>query len=371
MVARHWWMSQQRPLRRGLIFIQVGLVSYVAGASFRPREQVEPIRFASVFETWHPPSPRRGTSWARSQTRPHCSAQIILATPSDEDQAQEKWRLAWISTKSANPHWRQPTRGETRRTKQKLDFSMMRICSPKPWITVNSDKGSISQPQSVVWALSSGSAVPLIIPYPMIGHLIRGDPCFDGFENVDWRYHWTISTWRDNISSILQRNSMVEISIGGRLALAAVLILKYFYVQKRVKESGVRKKFAAWNGRSALSLPSSPLSLWWSGLTCLVHIVVLLVGLKLTLVNPHYHVPILRKRGVDSIVILTNHRVNTLLTDRFDPIRGLAVGFVIAYPLHARLSKAPLQIKYGMKDQSQWKSYLFYSNYWISSRPKY
>ena len=31
---------------------------------------------------------------------------------------------------------------------------------------------------------------------------------------------------------------MVEISIGGRLALAAVLILAYFYVQKRVKESG-------------------------------------------------------------------------------------------------------------------------------------
>ena len=31
---------------------------------------------------------------------------------------------------------------------------------------------------------------------------------------------------------------MVEISIGGRLALAAVLILANFYVQKRVKESG-------------------------------------------------------------------------------------------------------------------------------------
>ena len=31
---------------------------------------------------------------------------------------------------------------------------------------------------------------------------------------------------------------MVEISIGGRLALAAVLTLAYFYVQKRVKESG-------------------------------------------------------------------------------------------------------------------------------------
>ena len=31
---------------------------------------------------------------------------------------------------------------------------------------------------------------------------------------------------------------MVESSIGGRLALAAVLILAYFYVQKRVKESG-------------------------------------------------------------------------------------------------------------------------------------
>ena len=31
---------------------------------------------------------------------------------------------------------------------------------------------------------------------------------------------------------------MVEISIGGRLALAAVLILAYFYVQKRVEESG-------------------------------------------------------------------------------------------------------------------------------------
>ena len=31
---------------------------------------------------------------------------------------------------------------------------------------------------------------------------------------------------------------MVDISIGGRLALVAVLLLAYFYVQKTVEESG-------------------------------------------------------------------------------------------------------------------------------------
>ncbi len=49
---------------------------------------------------------------------------------------------------------------------------------------------------------------------------------------------------------------MVEISIGGRLALAAVLILAYFYVQKGVTESGREEEVRSmeWKVRTIVAI---------------------------------------------------------------------------------------------------------------------